>query len=104
MNEGLLGAVVGSAVGVLGAVVGTAMAIRNTAGPRERAYVVRASAWSWIATIPMIALLLWLPTPYRFLVWIPWAALLPVAIVRMNRAQRRIRSEEASARSPLVEG
>jgi hypothetical protein len=99
MNDGLLGAIVGSALGVLGAVIGTAAAIRGTAGPRERAFVVRASVLAWLATIPMVALLLWLPSPFRFFVWIPWAVLLPLAVLRMNATQRRIRSEEASTGS-----
>jgi len=36
-----------------------------------------------------------LPNPYRYLLWIPYAILLPLGIVYANRTQQRIRKEES---------
>ncbi|MGH9369286.1 MAG: hypothetical protein ACRD3M_16625 [Thermoanaerobaculia bacterium] len=98
MHPGTLGAIAGSALGLLGGAIGTYFSIRNTRGPRERAFVVRASGIAWVAVTVFLAALLLLPSPYRFLLWIPYAILLPLGIWKWNRVQGRIREEEARAR------
>lgn len=95
MNAGLVGGIVGSVLGLAGGVIGTYFSIRNTNGPRERAFMVRMSALAWLGITVFLALLLLLPDPWRFLVWIPYGILLPLFIVRANRGQARIRAEEA---------
>ena len=99
MNAGLVGGLVGSALGLAGGVIGTYFSIHNTNGPRERAFMVRMSAIAWLGITAFLALLLLLPYPWRFLVWIPYGILLPLFIVRTNRGQQRIRQEEASSRA-----
>jgi hypothetical protein len=43
-----------------------------------------------------LALLLFLPTPYRFLLWIPYGILLPIGIRYWNERQAEIRAVESS--------
>lgn len=94
MHPGLIGGIAGSVIGLAGGVVGTCCSIRNTKGPRERRFVVRASAMLWVAGLAFVAALLLLPDPRRWLAWIPWSVALPLAIVGWNRAQQRIREAE----------
>ena len=96
MNTGIVGGIAGGLIGLLGGVVGTWASIRNTSGPRERAFVVRACAVLWAGGIVFLGLMFLLPMPWRFLLWIPYGVLLPLGIVVWNRAQRRIRREEKS--------
>lgn len=91
----LAGAIGGSALGVLGGLVGTYYSVRNTDGPRERAFVVRSAFVCWMV-IAGFLLALWLtPTPFRFLLWVPYAIALPLAIRGWNRKQEKIRREES---------
>jgi Ca2+/Na+ antiporter len=99
VNAGLIGGILGGVLGLAGGVLGTYFSIRNTNGPRERAFMIRMSAFAWLGVTAFLALLVLLPNPWRFLVWIPYGVLLPLFIVRTNRSQQRIRQEEASSRA-----
>jgi uncharacterized membrane protein YfcA len=96
MNAGLIGGILGGVLGVAGGVLGAYFSIRNTNGPRERAFMIRMSVFAWLGVTAFLALLFLLPYPWRFLVWIPYGVLLPLFIVRTNRGQQRIRQEEAT--------
>lgn len=101
MNPGLVGGVAGCVVGAIGGIIGTWYTIRRTAGPRERAFTIKASAIGWVAAIVFIVLLVALPAGWRWFVWAPYAILLPVGITCWNRTQQRIREEEsAGAQQP----
>ena len=95
MNIGLMGGIVGGAIGLAAGLVGTYLSIKNTDGPRERAFMVKASVVCWIAMIAFLGLMLALPSPYRHLLWILYATLLPLGIVLGNLARRRIGRDEA---------
>ena len=99
MNAGWIGGIIGAIIGIMGGIFGTYCSIKNTNGPRERAAMVKASVVVWIALILFIALMLSLPDPYRKLLWIPYAILLPVGIVYGNRSQQKIRAEESQSQS-----
>ena len=43
MNLGFVGGIIGGALGVLGGAIGTYFSIKNTSGPRERAFLIRIS-------------------------------------------------------------
>ncbi len=92
---GLVGGVVGSVVGIAGGIVGTWFCITRTEGPRERAFVIRAAAVCWFAGLVLLALLFLLPDPWQWLLWIPYAILLPLGVRYANRQQQRIRLEES---------
>jgi hypothetical protein len=94
MNLGLIGGIVGTVLGLVGGAIGTWATVHNTSGPRERAFTIKAAAAFWVGGILFIALLVLLPTPWRFLLWLPYGILLPLAIIGWNRTQRRIRDQE----------
>ena len=94
MDAGLIGGIVGSVVGVAGGAIGTYCSIRNTKGPLERAFMVRASVVAWVAIALFLGLMFVLPSPYRFLLWIPYGILLPLGIIRINKRIAEIRESE----------
>jgi hypothetical protein len=93
----LLGAFGGAGIGILGGLVGTYFSIRNTNGPRERGFVVRAAVLCWVAIAAFLAALWFTPKPYDLLLWLPYMAALPFAVRAWNRRQERIRGEESGA-------
>src|SRR6185503_5070670 len=94
---GLVGGVGGAALGVLGGVIGTYFSIKNTAGPRERAFMIRVAIVTWILVTAFVCGLLALPTPFNFLLWVPYLIALPLAILWGNRQQKKIRAEESGS-------
>jgi Ca2+/Na+ antiporter len=95
MNTGLIGGIVGSVIGLAGGIIGTYFSIKNTNGPRERAFMIRASVICLVAILLFLALLFALPNPYKWFMWIPYGILLPLGIVYWNRKQQRIRQDES---------
>jgi hypothetical protein len=92
---GWIGGITGAALGTLGGVAGTYFSIKNTNGPRERAFMVRVSAACWVAVTAFLVTLGLTPFPYRAWLWLPYMVLLPWAIRAGNRRQEQIRREEA---------
>ena len=95
MNLGLIGGIVGCVIGIAGGLFGTFASIRNTSGPKEREFAIKASIITWIVGIVFIILLILLPFPWRYFLWIPYGILLPFGIIKWNRTQQRIRNEES---------
>ena len=96
MNAGVIGGILGAVIGIAGGIVGTWCSIRNTRGPRERAFMIRASVVAWVGIAVFLALLLLLPHPYRLWMWLPYGILLPLGIVYLNRRLAEIRRAEQS--------
>jgi hypothetical protein len=96
MDAGVVGGIVGGVIGVLGGLVGTYFSIKNTAGPRERRFMIQAAAVAWLAVTAFLIGLLMLPRPFNLLLWIPYGIALPLGILWSNRRQRTIRAEEAA--------
>ena len=93
---GLIGGIAGSVIGVAGGVIGLYFSIKNTNGPRERAFVIRAGIICSAAILVFLAVLHVVPNPYRcWLVWVPFAILLPIGIKRWNKRQFEIRQDES---------
>lgn len=95
---GWIGGIAGGVIGLAGGVVGTYFGIRNTGGPRERAFMIRASVVCWSAILVFLGLVLALPDPYRWFMWIPYSILLPLGIIYGNRRQQAIRRQEGGGR------
>jgi hypothetical protein len=70
------------------------LGIKNTKGPLERRFMIKASIVTGIALFIFLGLLFALPSPYRFLVWIPYGIFLPLGIGFINKRQRDIQAEE----------
>jgi hypothetical protein len=100
VEPGLIGGLVGTVLGVLGGAVGTYFSIKNTSGPRERTFMIRVAVVAWVAVSAFVLGLLMLPRPFNFLLWVPYAIVLPLGILWCNRRQRMIRSEEAGSGAP----
>jgi cell division protein FtsW (lipid II flippase) len=98
MDAGTIGGIIGGLLGLVGGAVGTYASIKNTAGPRERQFMVRVAVAAWVGITFFLVLLYLLPNPYRWLIWIPYGVALPLAIVALNRKQRAIRLEEQQSR------
>ena len=93
---GWIGGIAGIMIGLAGGIVGSYFSIKNTNGPRERALMVKAGVACWVAGAVSLGLMLrYMYSPYRFLLLIPFWILMPIGIVTLNRAQQRIRAEEA---------
>jgi phosphotransferase system glucose/maltose/N-acetylglucosamine-specific IIC component len=98
MDLGTVGGIIGAVIGLAGGAIGTYASIKNTGGPKERQFMVRAAVAAWIGITLFLALLFVLPSPYRWLIWIPYGVALPLAIVSLNRKQQAIRSDEERSR------
>lgn len=95
---GWAGGIIGSVVGILGGVFGTWMSIKNTTTPAERAFMVRCAIWTWIAVTLFVVAMIFVPAPYKFFLWIPYALAMIVAIPWMNRIQAKLRTASPSAK------
>ena len=87
----------GAVMGVLGGIVGAYVSIRNTKTAAERRFMVRASIWAWIGISAFLVVLFLLPSPWRWLIWVPYAILLPLGIRYVNRRQTAIRQGDREA-------
>ena len=99
MHPGAIGGIIGSIAGLAGGIIGTYFSIKNTNGPRERAFMIKASLIAWISVLVFSGLMFALPNSYRYFLWIPYGILLPLAIVTGNRKQQKIRQEESQNKS-----
>jgi uncharacterized membrane protein len=97
-----VGALGGSLIGVMGGVLGTYASIKNTQGPRERAFIIRASIVCWILVGVFLAGLFLIPGWYKFLLWIPYIFALNAGIRYWNKRQAEIRQEEAGTVPPAA--
>lgn len=95
MNAGLIGAIVGCVIGLAGGIIGTYFSIKNTNGPKERAFAIKASIVIWLVGGVFLALLFFLPSPYRYFLWIPYSILLPLGIIFGNKRLAQIRTQES---------
>ncbi len=99
MDTGLIGGIIGSAIGVLGGIVGTYFGLKNTNGPRERTFMIRLAILVWVAVTGFLIATFWLPPTYRRYLLALYVVALPVAIVWGNRRQQAIRGEESTTES-----
>lgn len=93
---GIVGGIIGSAIGCVGGAIGTFCSIKNTNGPLERKFMIKVSIWTWIALILFLTLLIGLPSPFKFFMWIPYGIALPMGIRHINKGQAEIRAIESS--------
>lgn len=98
MDVGTVGGIIGGIMGLAGGAIGTYASIKNTEGPREKKFMVRAAIAAWVAITLFLVLLFVLPSPYRWLIWIPYGVALPLAIVSLNQKQQAIRLDEQVTR------
>lgn len=95
MHPGLIGGIIGGAIGLLGAVYGTFNSVKHAASRREKIFIIRAAIYMTAGLAIFLFLLLSLKTPWRFLLWGVYGIALPLGIVYINRKQQSIRQEES---------
>lgn len=91
----MIAGLAGGLIGLAGGIVGTYFSIRNTGGPGERTFMIKASIICWMAIFVFLGLLLTLPNPYRWFMWIPYSILLPLGIIYSNKKLQHIKQEES---------
>lgn len=96
MNSGLIGGLVGGVVGVLGGIIGTYFSIKNTKGPRERAFVVKSSIVCWVFVLAFILGMALLPGAYKLWLVPFYVGGLVFGIRSWNKKQAQIRAEESN--------
>jgi hypothetical protein len=68
--------------------------VRNTRGPRERAFVVRSTLWAWGGLAIVVAATCLLSGPYTYALLVIYLLQLPVLVYRMTVRQMLIRESE----------
>ena len=91
-----VGPILGSLIGVLGGAISTWCSIKNTKGPRERAFVVRASALCWLEVLIFLVGMWLVPAPSKYGLIAIYVVALVLAVRYWNRRQAAIRAEEAN--------
>ena len=99
MTPQTIGAIACSAIGIFGGIVGTYFGIKNTNGSKERSFVIKASAMTWVAVAGFLCALLLLPSPYNHLMWLPYGLFLGFLIRRLNEKQKRVREDDITVES-----
>jgi hypothetical protein len=86
-------------IGLAGALSVTWWTIKNTYGPRERAFIVRAFAVWWVANVLFVGAVWLVPKPYNW--WLFPAYLIPLLLASryVNLRQATIRAEESDDES-----
>ena len=97
---GPVGGIAGGVVGVMGGIVGTYFSIKNTKGPKERAFAIRAAALCWLGVSAFLACLLLLPLYWRLLLWVVYLPSLFWFIRWANEGQSGARVEDMTQVDP----
>lgn len=92
---GMWGAVIGCLLGLGGGVAGTYLSIKNTRGYAQRRFMIKAAVVTWISLALFLGLLIGLPFPYGFIMWVPYGIFLPMGITYMNRRLQQIAVRES---------
>lgn len=90
MDNSIVG-LVGGIIGCLGGAIGTYFSIRNTKTAAERRFMVRASVWIWLGVTLYLVILFQVPPAWRWVIYIPYAILVPIAALYINRRQSALR-------------
>ncbi|MEM7016673.1 MAG: hypothetical protein AAF512_04945 [Pseudomonadota bacterium] len=94
MDAGIIGGILGAIFGIAGGVIGTYFSIKNTKGPLERIFMIKATVIAWTAIIIFLVLMYVIPNPYRLWLWVPYGILLPLGIIKINKRVAQIREIE----------
>ena len=100
------GGVVGAVIGVAGGAYGSYCSIKNTNGPKERAFMVKVGWWNLIFLAVLLGLIFGmgyaLPQPYKLWAFLPMLLIVPALVIGIpivNQRQAQIRAEESQEKS-----
>jgi purine-cytosine permease-like protein len=91
--------VVAGLIVVVAGLAGAYLSIKNTKGPRERAFMIKAIIIGWIFVLALVFGLRVLPRSYHVLIIPIYIAGAVAGIMYSNKKQAQIRAEE-SERKP----
>ena len=87
VDTGTLGAIVGSSIGVTGAIFGTWISIHKCSPGEQRQFMIKISLFAWTAVITFVGLILYLPSPLKWLLWALYGPFLLAFIYYVNRSK-----------------
>ena len=94
MTTGWTGILVAVVFGLAAVVLGAYNIFKYVQNPRERGILLLHSVAGGFVTAVFLSLLFNLPSPYRFLIWIPYLLLVVVLIVLAKHALKRVAHKE----------
>ena len=92
---GWIGGIFGGVVGTMGGVLGTYLSIKSAEGPIECAFIKKTAVITWITVSVFLGLLLTLPKPYNYLLWIPYGITMLIGIPKLRKKHTEIRRLES---------
>ena len=92
---GWAGGILGGLIGITGGAIGVYFSVKNTKGPRERAFVIRVSILCLVGVVVFVIGMWLVPSPYKFGLIPAYVVALLLAIRQWNRLQVAIRAEES---------
>jgi len=92
MNWAMLAAFGGIILGLIGAVLGIVFTFKKS-GQEEKKYLKLMIGILWIAGVLLVLGIVFLPRPYSFYLFVPYAAFVPVFIVNSGRRIKRLRDD-----------
>ena len=95
MHEGTIIGLVGSALGVGGGVIACCYSIKNTNGPRERLFMIKASIVCFAGVTIFLLAQGTLPDAYRWILFIPYFILLYLGTAYGKKVHKLIREQES---------
>ncbi len=96
---GMIGAIAGGVLGAIGGIIGTWFSIKNAANNLQRTFIIRYAVLIWAFILAFVALIFFLPAPWRHFIWIPYGAGLPMIIIWGNRRLARLRADDKDTTS-----
>ena len=78
--------------------------VRNCKGPKEKAYVLRVCVAFWLLILSLLALVYYLPAPYRFVAAACYFVACPVFVYKTSKTHQLIRIVEERDREEAAAG
>ena len=92
-GDALMGISFGSLLLLIG-IVGTLQSVKNTKGPKERAFAAQSNMFAWIAIAFFFITLYFLPEPYNYMVVVVYFVVFPFVVYRASSRRLLIRRLE----------
>ena len=82
---GLYGGIIGGVLGLLGGIYGTYRSYRSANGPKERRAIITFALCTLLFITLFLILLFLTPTQHRWLLFLPYALILPLGLITGSR-------------------
>ncbi|MEE3369343.1 MAG: hypothetical protein VX346_08365 [Planctomycetota bacterium] len=92
---GLLGAVIGSAIGFAGGLLGTWMSFRNVPRGARRSFLKKTAVLCWMGTLGFTATTLLVPAPWKWLLWCAYGPLFVWFIRYVTHTQAALQTAQS---------